>query len=137
MTQPALIPPFDMQTAERKVKAAEDLWNTRDPQRVVLAYTEDTEWRNRNELLHGRAEIQAFLERKWARELDYRLRKELWTAHDDRIAVRFEYECHNPAGQWFRSYGIELWEFAPDGRMRRRFASINDQEITEAERRVR
>jgi nuclear transport factor 2 (NTF2) superfamily protein len=137
MTQQALVPPFDMESAARKVQVAQDLWNTRDPQKVALGYTEDSEWRNRDEFLHGRAEIVAFLERKWARELDYRLRKQLWTAHENRIAVHFEYECHNPAGQWLRSYGVELWEFAPDGRMRRRVASINDQEITEAERRLR
>jgi hypothetical protein len=104
---------------------------------VALAYTEDSELRNRDEFLHGRAEIIAFLERKWTRELDYRLRKQLWTAHENRIAVHFEYECHDASGQWFRSYGVELWEFAPDGRMRRRVASINDQKISEAERRLR
>jgi uncharacterized protein len=137
MTQQALVPPFDMERAARKVQVAEDLWNTRDPQKVALAYTEDSEWRNRDEFLQGRAEIVAFLERKWARELDYRLRKELWTAHENRIAVRFEYESHDASGQWFRSYGVELWEFAPDGRMRRRVASINDQKISESERRFR
>ena len=116
--------------------AAEDAWNTRDPQRVALAYTEDSEWRNRDEFLRGRDEIVAFLTRKWERELDYVLRKELWTFGDDRIAVRFQYEWHDASGQWFRSYGNELWEFAADGRMRRREASINDVAIAEADRRI-
>jgi uncharacterized protein len=137
MAQQALVPPFDMETAARKVQVAQDLWNTRDPEKVALGYTEDSEWRNRDEFLHGRGEIIAFLKRKWARELDYRLRKYLWTAHENRISVHFEYESHDAAGQWFRSYGVELWEFAPDGRMRRRIASINDLKITEAERRIR
>lgn len=120
-----------------KVKAAEALWNTRDPARVALAYTEDAEWRNREEFLHGRAEITAFLERKWARELDYVLRKTLWCFNENRISVTFEYESHDAAGQWYRSYGVELWEFALDGRMRRRIASINDAKIAETERRLR
>ena len=131
------LPPFTLETARQKVQAAEDAWNTRDPERVSLAYTEDTEWRNRAEFLHGRAEVRAFLERKWRRELDYRLRKELWSFTDDRISVCFEYEWHDDSGQWHRSYGNEQWEFAPDGLMRRRQASINDLPITEADRKFR
>lgn len=130
-------PPFDAATALQKVLAAEAAWNTRDPERVALAYTEDSEWRNRSEFLRGRAEIVAFLTRKWERELDYVLRKDLWAFTADRIAVRFQYEWHDAAGQWFRSYGNELWEFAPDGLMRRREASINDLPIAPDERRIR
>jgi len=133
---PRLVPPFTEETANMKVKAAEALWNTRDPARVALAYTEDAEWRNREEFLHGRAEITAFLERKWTRELDYVLRKTLWCFNENRISVTFEYESHDAAGQWYRSYGVELWEFALDGRMRRRIASINDAKIAETERRL-
>ena len=129
--------PFTLETARQKVQAAEDVWNTRDPEKVSLAYTEDTEWRNRAEFLHGRAEVRAFLERKWKKELDYRLRKELWSFTDNRISVCFEYEWHDHAGQWYRSYGNEQWEFAPDGLMRRRQASINDLPIAEAHRRFR
>lgn len=132
-----LIPPFTEETALAKVRAAEDLWNTRDPDRVVLAYTEDTDWRNRTELLKGREEIRAFLRRKWATELDYQLRKTLWGFRGSRMAVSFEYEWHTPQGQWYRSYGIELWEFNEAGLMRRRIASINDALIQESERRVR
>jgi hypothetical protein len=128
-------PPFTAETAQVKVKAAEDAWNTRDPARVAAAYTEDSEWRNRDEFIRGRAEIQRFLERKWERELDYRLRKALWAFTDRRIAVRFQYEWHDRSGRWFRSYGNELWEFADNGLMRRREASINDVEIRAAERR--
>ena len=131
------LPPFTEETARAKVQAAEDAWNTRDPERVALAYTEDSEWRNRDRFLTGRAEIVAFLRDKWRRELDYRLRKELWAFTGDRIAVRFEYEWHDAAGQWWRSYGNENWEFAPDGLMSRRFASINDLGITADERRLR
>ena len=131
------LPPLTAETARRKVQAAEDAWNTRDPERVALAYTEDTEWRNRSEFLHGRPEVIAFLRGKWAREHDYRLRKELWAFTGDRIAVRFEYEYHDEAGRWFRAYGNENWEFAPNGLMQRRFASINDVLITEAERKFR
>ena len=131
------LPPFTLETARQKVQAAEDAWNTRDPERVSLAYTEDTEWRNRAEFLHGRAEVRAFLERKWKKELDYRLRKELWSFTDDRISVCFEYEWHDHSGQWYRAYGNEQWEFAPDGLMRRRQASINDLPIAEADRRFR
>jgi hypothetical protein len=130
-------PPFTHETASLKVKAAEDAWNTRNPERVALAYTEDSEWRNRNEFLRGREEIRAFLRRKWARELDYRLKKTLWCYTENRIAVTFEYEWHDSAKQWFRSYGNELWEFDDAGLMRRRIASINDAEIAELERRLR
>lgn len=128
-------PPFTAETAKIKVKAAEDAWNTRDPVRVAAAYTEDSEWRNRDEFIRGRAEIQRFLERKWERELDYQLRKALWAFTDRRIAVRFQYEWHDASGQWFRSYGNELWEFADNGLMRRREASINDAAIGAGERR--
>lgn len=131
-------PPFtDLESAKRKVQMAEDLWNTRDPKRVVQAYTEDTDWRNRTEFLRGRAEVEAFLERKWKRELDYRLRKELWGFRENRMAVTFFYEWHDESGQWFRSYGNELWEFAPSGLMQRRIASINDAPIREEDRQLR
>ncbi|QEC47935.1 nuclear transport factor 2 family protein [Baekduia soli] len=130
-------PPFTAETAAAKVQAAEDAWNTRDPDRVALAYTEDSEWRNRDTFLRGRAEIRAFLAGKWERERDYRLRKQLWAFGEDRIAVRFEYESRDADGQWWRSYGNEMWEFAPDGLMARRFASINDAKIDEADLRVR
>ena len=135
-SSPKLVPPFTEETAAMKVKAAEALWNTCDPERVSLAYTEDAEWRNRDEFLVGRAEIRAFLKRKWEKELDYRLRKTLWCFNENRISVSFEYESHDAAGQWYRSYGVELWEFALDGRMRRRVASINDARIGESERRL-
>ena len=130
-------PPFTLESALAKVQAAEDAWNSRDPDRVVLAYTEDSDWRNRTEFLRGRAAIRAFLVRKWAKELDYRLKKELWGFRDNRIAVRFEYEWHDDAGQWYRSYGNEMWEFDADGLMTRRYASINDAPIDEGERRLR
>ena len=129
-------PPFTEETARAKVQAAEDAWNTRDPDRVALAYSEDSEWRNRDEFLRGRAEIKQFLARKWARELDYRLRKELWAFTDDRIAVRFEYESRDGDGQWWRSHGNEMWEFGPDGLMKRRYASINDERIGPDDRRL-
>ncbi|MFF7228816.1 DUF1348 family protein [Streptomyces sioyaensis] len=129
-------PPFDEASARQKVQAAEDAWNTRDPERVALAYTEDSVWRNRDTFLAGRAEIVAFLRQKWARELDYALRKELWSYDGNRIAVRFQYECHDAAGQWWRNYGNELWEFDEDGLMLRREAGIHDVAITEAERRI-
>ena len=129
-------PPFDETTALLKVQAAEDAWNTRDPQRVALAYTEDSVWRNRDVFLTGRAEIVDFLTAKWERELDYVLRKSLWAFHGNRIAVRFQYEWHDAAGRWFRSYGNENWEFADNGLMRRREASINDVAIDEPERRL-
>ncbi|GHF63949.1 hypothetical protein GCM10018790_47350 [Kitasatospora xanthocidica] len=128
------LPPFTEETARQKVRAAEDAWNTRDPRRVALAYTPDSRWRNRSEFLTGRERIAEFLARKWDRELEYRLIKELWTHDGDRIAVRFAYEWHDEAGRWFRSYGNENWEFAPDGLMARRHASINDVPITAEER---
>jgi uncharacterized protein len=131
-----ITPPFTSETAMRKVQAAEDLWNSRDPERVALAYAAESEWRNRTEFLKGREEIEAFLRRKWARELDYRLRKTLWGFHGNRMAVSFEYEWHDDSGQWFRSYGVELWEFNDDGLLRRRVASINDAPIAHAERRI-
>ncbi|MBL8111601.1 MAG: nuclear transport factor 2 family protein [Acidobacteria bacterium] len=130
-------PPFTLETALAKVQAAEDAWNSRDPERVALAYTEDSEWRNRTEFLKGRDEIRAFLSRKWTRELGYRLKKELWGFRENRMAVRFEYEWHDLAGQWYRAYGNEMWEFDEEGLMARRFASINDAPIAESERRHR
>ena len=136
MTPRPPLPPFTEATARQKVQAAEDAWNTRDPARVAGAYTEDSVWRNRHEFVTGRDAIIAFLHRKWDRELDYALRKELWAFGDDRIAVRFQYECHDGRGQWYRSYGNELWEFDADGLMRRREASINDLPIAEADRRI-
>ena len=129
-------PPFTLESARAKVQAAEDAWNSRDPERFCLAYTEDAEWRNRTEFLNGRDEIRAFLARKWARELGYRLKKELWGFRENRIAVRFEYEWHDTAGQWYRSYGNEMWEFSAEGLMARRYASINDEPIREVERRI-
>ncbi len=133
MDRPPL-PPFTLATASQKVRMAEDAWNTRDPARVALAYTIDSRWRNRVEFLEGREAIQAFLVRKWSRELDYRLIKELWTFADNRIAVRFAYEWHDDCGHWFRSYGNENWEFDEHGLMRLRIASINDLPIAESER---
>ncbi len=129
-------PPFTAATAAAKVQAAEDAWNTRDPDRVVLAYTEDSEWRNRNEFISGRDEIRAFLRRKWDREHGYRLKKTLWTFGENRIAVRFEYESYDDDGQWWRSYGNENWEFDDSGLMAKRFASINDLKIDASERRI-
>ncbi|MCW2497247.1 nuclear transport factor 2 family protein [Jatrophihabitans sp.] len=134
MTRPPL-PPFTLETAIQKVQAAEDAWNTRDPERVSLAYTPDSVWRNRDTFVTGRAEIVEFLAAKWERELDYVLRKSLWGFRENRMAVRFQYEWHDGTGQWFRSYGNELWEFDENGLMRRREASINDLAITAAERR--
>ena len=131
------LPPFTLETATRKVQAAEDAWNTRDPVRVSLAYTPDTEWRNRADFVNGREQVVEFLARKWAREHDYRLRKQLWAFMDNRIAVRFEYEWHDAAGQWFRSHGNENWEFAENGLMQKCYASINDQPIAESERKFR
>jgi nuclear transport factor 2 (NTF2) superfamily protein len=127
-------PPFDAETAAQKVRMAEDAWNTRDPEKVSLAYTPDSVWRNRSEFVSGRAEIVEFLERKWAKELDYRLIKEVWAFHENRIAVRFAYEWHDDSGNWFRSYGNENWEFDEGGFMARRHASINDLPIAESER---
>jgi uncharacterized protein len=133
MSRPPL-PPFTHETAVQKVRLAEDGWNSRDPEKVSLAYTIDSHWRNRSEFVTGRAEIVAFLTRKWARELDYRLVKELWAFTRNRIAVRFAYEWHDDSGNWFRSYGNENWEFDPDGLMARRIASINDLHILESAR---
>jgi len=129
-------PPFTADTAAEKVQAAEDAWNTTDPERVALAYSEDSVWRNRDEFFAGRQEIVAFLTRKWERELDYALRKNLWSFEGNRIAVRFQYECRDAAGDWWRSYGNELWEFNDAGLMVRREASINDVRIQENERRI-
>ena len=131
------LPPFTPETAAKKVRMAEDAWNTRDPDRVVLVYTEDTRWRNRSEFPTGREEVRHFLQRKWAKELDYRLIKELWACAGNRIAVRFAYEWHDDSGNWFRSYGNENWEFSEQGYMQRRFASINDLPIPESERKFR
>jgi nuclear transport factor 2 (NTF2) superfamily protein len=133
MDRPPL-PPFSADTAAQKVRLAEDLWNTRDPARVILAYTSDTVWRNRTEFLRGRDEIAAFLVRKWNRELEYRLIKELWAVAGNRIAVRFAYEWHDDSGQWYRSYGNENWQFDDHGLARRRLASINDLPIAAADR---
>lgn len=130
-------PPFTLETAIAKVQAAEDAWNTRDADRVALAYTEDSEWRNRSEFINGRAAIREFLKRKWEKELDYRLKKELWCFMDNKIAVRFEYEWHDNAGEWYRAYGNENWEFAANGLMMKRFASINDVAICEIDRKFR
>ncbi len=130
------VPPFTEETARQKVQAAEDAWNTRDPERVALAYTVDSEWRNRDEFLNGRDEIIAFLRRKWNCELEYRLKKELWCFTDNRISVRFEYESRDAQGQWWRSHGNEHWEFDANGLMSRRDASINDYKIEEQARRV-
>jgi nuclear transport factor 2 (NTF2) superfamily protein len=137
MPQQPIKPPFTDETARLKVQAAEDAWNSRDPERVAMAYSEDSEWRNRAEFLRGRDEIRAFLRRKWTKELDYRLKKTLWGFRQNRIAVSFEYEWHDADGQWYRSYGTELWEFDDAGLMRRRIASINDAKIPESERRLR
>ena len=130
------VPPFTEETARQKVQAAEDAWNTRDPERVALAYTVDSKWRNRHEFFEGRDAITEFLRRKWQRELDYRLRKELWCCTDNRISVRFEYESRDADGQWWRSHGNEHWEFDENGLMQHRDASINDYKIEESERRI-
>jgi nuclear transport factor 2 (NTF2) superfamily protein len=130
------VPPFTAESAAQKVQAAEDAWNTRDPAKVAAAYTVDTEWRNRSEFLTGRAEVEAFLTRKWQREHEYALRKALWAFTEDRIAVRFQYEWHDDDGQWWRSHGNENWEFDAEGYMRRREASINDVAIDASERRI-
>ena len=134
MEQRPPLPPFTRDTAVQKVRLAENAWNSRDPERVSLGYSLDSAWRNRAEFINGRAEIVAFLRRKWARELDYRLIKEVWTFAGNRIAVRFAYEFHDDSGNWFRAYGNENWEFGEDGLMRRRYASINDLPIKESER---
>jgi nuclear transport factor 2 (NTF2) superfamily protein len=136
MSRPPL-PPFDDATAAQKARMAEDAWNSRDPARVALAYTPDSRWRNRAEFINGRVEIEAFLARKWTRELDYRLIKEVWAHAGNRIAVRFAYEFHDDSGTWFRAYGNENWQFDADGLMERRIASINEHPIAEAERKFR
>lgn len=128
------VPPFTRETAIEKVRLIEDAWNSRDPERLALGYSENSRWRNRAEFLNGRAEVTAFLKRKWSRELDYRLIKEIWSFGGNRVAVRFAYECHDDSGNWFRSYGNENWEFDDDGLMRTRYASINDLPIREADR---
>jgi hypothetical protein len=137
MAQRPPVPPFTAETAAQKVRAAEDAWNTRDPQKVSLAYTEDSRWRNRSQFINGRPEIVAFLTDKWRREHEYRLIKELWAYAGDRIAVRFAYEWHDDGGQWYRAYGNENWKFDPDGLMAERHASINDVPIDEADRKFR
>ncbi|WP_416676535.1 nuclear transport factor 2 family protein [Egbenema bharatensis] len=131
------LPPFTLETAKAEVQAAEDAWNTRNPEKVSLAYTKDSTWRNRSEFFSGRDQIREFLTRKWNTELDYRLRKELWSFTGNRISVKFEYEYHTDSGQWYRAYGNEQWEFAPNGLMQRREASINDVPIQEADRKFR
>ena len=136
MTDRPPLPPFTLETAAQKVQAAEDAWNTREPEKVAQAYSVDTVWRNRDQTITGRNQVIAFLTAKWDRELDYQLRKNLWAFTDDQIAVRFQYEWHGHDGQWWRSYGIELWEFDAEGYMRRREASINDLRIDVAERRI-
>ena len=136
MEQRPPLPPFTEATARQKIQMAEDAWNSKDPERVAKAYTEDSEWRNRSEFITGRDEIVAFLTRKWAKELDYKLKKDYWAHGDNRIAVRFEYEWHDAQGNWFRSYGNENWEFDENGLMRKRYASINDVAIKESERRL-
>jgi hypothetical protein len=137
MESKAPFPPFTHETALQKTQMAEDAWNTKDPEKVALAYTIDTEWRNRTEFINGREEVKQFLTRKWQKELDYKLKKELWGFKDNRMAVRFEYEWHDDKGQWFRSYGNELWEFNEQGLMRKRYASINDLPIGEADRKLK
>jgi len=131
------LPPFTMETALQKVQIAEDAWNTKDPEKVCLAYTIDTEWRNRTDFINGIEEVKAFLQRKWEKELDYKLKKELWGFRGNRMAVRFDYEWHDHTGQWFRSYGNELWQFDENGLMQKRFASINDLAIDEKDRRLK
>ncbi|KIC92621.1 DUF1348 family protein [Flavihumibacter solisilvae] len=137
MEQRPPFPPFTRETALQKVQLAEDAWNTKDPHKVSLAYTEDTEWRNRDQFMNGREAAAKFLEAKWKKELDYKLKKELWAFTDNRIAVRFEYEWHDEKGNWFRSYGNENWEFEPNGLMKKRYASINDVPIQEKDRKFK
>ena len=131
------LPPFSLETAKQKIQLAEDAWNSQDPERVSLAYTTDSEWRNRDEFINGRAEIVAFLSKKWQKELNYKLKKEYWAHTDNRIAVRFEYEYQNQAGEWYRAYGNENWEFDENGLMKKRFASINDLAIAENDRKLK
>jgi nuclear transport factor 2 (NTF2) superfamily protein len=130
------LPPFNLETAKQKVQLAEDAWNSQDPERVSLAYTVDTEWRNRTDFINGREEVKAFLTQKWQKELNYKLKKELWGFRENRMAVRFEYEYQNAQGQWFRAYGNENWEFDENGLMAKRYASINDLPINESERKL-
>jgi nuclear transport factor 2 (NTF2) superfamily protein len=137
MEQKLPLPPFDILTATQKVQMAEDAWNSKNPEKVSLAYTIDTEWRNRDLFINGREEVKSFLIAKWQKELDYKLKKELWAFTDNKIAVRFEYEWHNNTGQWYRSYGNENWEFDENGLMKKRFASINDLPIDEEDRRIK
>lgn len=137
MEQKHPLPPFTMETALQKVQLAEDAWNSKDPERISLAYTIDTEWRNRTEFINGREAVKEFLKGKWEKELDYKLKKELWGFRENRMAVRFEYEYRNTAGQWFRAYGNENWEFDENGLMRKRFASINDLSIEEKDRKFK
>lgn len=134
MEQRPPLPPFTYETAKQKVQLAEDAWNSKDPNRVSLAYTIDTEWRNRDQFINGRDAVVQFLTKKWEKELDYKLKKELWSFTENRISVRFEYEWHNQQGNWFRSYGNEQWEFNADGLMQKRFASINDVPISSKDR---
>ena len=136
MEQKHPLPPFNEETAKQKVQMAEDAWNSKNPEKVALAYTLDTEWRNRNQFINGRAEVEAFLKDKWNTELDYKLKKELWAFTETRIAVRFEYEYRNAEGQWFRAYGNENWEFDANGLMQKRYASINDLKINETDRKL-
>ncbi len=136
MEQKHPLPPFTRETAQQKIQRAEDAWNSKDPVQVSMAYSPDSEWRNRNQFIHGREEIVAFLKNKWATELDYKLKKEYWAHTDHRIAVRFEYEYRNKKGQWFRAYGNENWEFDENGLMKKRFASINDLLINKDDRRL-
>jgi uncharacterized protein len=137
MEQKLPLPPFTLETALQKVQLAEDAWNSKDPERIALAYTIDSEWRNRDEFINGREAVKAFLKGKWEKELDYTLKKELWSFHENRIAVRFEYEYRNAAGEWFRAYGNENWEFDENGLMQKRFASINDLAIEEKDRKFK
>jgi nuclear transport factor 2 (NTF2) superfamily protein len=137
MEQKLPLPPFTMETALQKVQIAEDAWNSKDHERVCLAYTVDSEWRNRTDFINGRDAIKEFLKHKWEKELDYKLKKELWGFRENRMAVRFEYEWHDHEGQWFRSYGNELWEFDSNGLMQKRFASINDLPIKESDRKIK
>ncbi|MCY0970026.1 nuclear transport factor 2 family protein [Chryseobacterium wangxinyae] len=131
------LPPFTLETALQKVQMAEDAWNTQDPEKICMAYTIDTEWRNRTEFINGREEVKAFLKRKWEKERHYKLKKDLWGFRENRMAVRFEYEYQNPEGKWFRAYGNENWEFDENGLMQKRFASINDLEIDEKDRKLK
>ncbi|CAM3460132.1 nuclear transport factor 2 family protein [Zobellia roscoffensis] len=137
MEQKHPLPPFNLETAKQKIQLAEDAWNSQDPVKISMAYSIDTEWRNRNQFVNGRKEVQAFLTGKWEKELQYKLKKEYWAHTDNRIAVRFEYEYRNTAGQWFRAYGNENWEFDENGLMEKRYASINDLEIEESDRKLK